>query len=216
MLSREVKQKLNPKRSINTRNQVNSSKPIAIETDKNRIPVKNTSRSKVENRRLRNPSLPHIKAPFQINPSIPFPKKSTSITKAVPQVHPTSSSKYRQTTKGQPPSRNMESSQRKGHNSGKKDPQFQHIVNNRIEKENSNTAESVKNLGNNLEQDDVNVSQSNNNDSEHKYVDKEELIKDDKVDNRRDIVDDTKQMEELDIPDKKTSGKQKFNLLTDG
>jgi hypothetical protein len=49
-------------------------------------------------------------------------------------------------------------------------------------------------------------------------VDKEELIKDDKVDNRQDIVDNTntKQMAELEIQDIKTPKKQKFNLLTDG
>jgi hypothetical protein len=62
VFSTDVKQKQNSRRSNNTRNLVNSSKPVAIETDKNRIPVKNTSRSRVENRRLGNPSLPHIKA----------------------------------------------------------------------------------------------------------------------------------------------------------
>jgi hypothetical protein len=76
----------------------------------------------------------------------------------------------------------------------------------------------VKNLCNHIEQDDDNVCQSNNSDSEQKYVDKEELIKDDKVDNRQDIVDNTntKQMAELEIQDIKTPKKQKFNLLTDG
>lgn len=76
----------------------------------------------------------------------------------------------------------------------------------------------MKKLSKDLEQDDVNVCQSNNSDSEQKYVDKEELIKDDKVDNRQDVVGDTnnKQMAELEIQDKKSEEKHKFNLLTDG
>ncbi|XP_052067945.1 uncharacterized protein LOC127707459 [Mytilus californianus] len=98
----------------------------SIENEKTKNVVNNKVKPRTEIRKPQKTFQSHIKAPFQTNSSIPFPKKSTSITKTAPQARPTSASRYKQVNKSSsnqivpkssashPSTRNKDVSQKRG------------------------------------------------------------------------------------------------------
>lgn len=84
-------------RPVVTKNNMSAPRTVTINNDKNKNVSKQSA--KVEVRKPQRPTPSSVKAPFQTNPSIPFPKKSTSITHTAPKTRPQSASRYKQPVK---------------------------------------------------------------------------------------------------------------------
>ncbi|XP_071131134.1 rho GTPase-activating protein gacN-like [Mytilus edulis] len=212
--SSELKSKINNYKTAGSKSSATVvTKSASIENEKTKNAVNNKVKPRTEIRKPQKTFQSHIKAPFQTNSSIPFPKKSTSITKTAPQIRPTSASRYKQVNKSssnqivpkssasQPSTRNKDVSQKRGQVEG----QIEKVqsarsgqISKSAEKEDTDHFELhvVKNTEKGDNRTDINYTEQDNG-----------QVSADLLANR---------LSQLNVPENKPAGKQKFDLLRDG
>lgn len=208
-------------RPVVTKN-ISVPKSVVLNNDKNKNNINSRVKPKVEVKKPPRQTQSHVKAPFQTNPTIPFPKKSTSITQTAPKTRPQSASRYRQPGKSiggqdmkkadKKPVLEKKNLQREG--SGCKEINKKPVS----DKKNNDVHGDDESNSNSL----VDVNEEINTSKEENSPRGDSLDNQDNIHQRKTSGDDLlpnknleAKMEEMKIEDENPA-KKKFSLLTDG
>ncbi|OPL20389.1 hypothetical protein AM593_04804, partial [Mytilus galloprovincialis] len=211
--SSDLKSKINNYKTAGSKSSATLvTKSASIENEKTKNAVNNKVKPRTEIRKPQKTFQSHIKAPFQTNSSIPFPKKSTSITKTAPQIRPTSASRYKQVNKSssnqivqkssasQPSTRNKDVSQKRGQVEGQ------------IEKVQSTRSGQIPKSADKEDTDHFELHEGKNAEKGDNRTD----INDTEQDSRQVSADFlANHLSQINVPENKPTEKQKFDLLRD-